>query len=50
MTIGQVEGKDAFVIISQIKLIDTKRFGTRLAILDKKLFREIRKAIGEFFQ
>ena len=40
-----IENKKAFVILSQIRLIDTKRLHDRLAILNKKKFEEIRKAI-----
>ena len=43
--IGLVEGRKAFVILSQIKLIDTKRLHDRLSILDKEKFEEIRKAV-----
>lgn len=45
--IGKVEGKNAFAILSQIKLIDTKRLHDRLAVLDKEKFEEIRKAIRD---
>lgn len=45
--IGKVEGKNAFAILSQIKLIDTKRLHDRLAVLDKEKFDEIRKAIRD---
>lgn len=42
---GIIEGQEAFAIVSQIRLIDTKRLHDRLAILDKEKFDEIRKAI-----
>ena len=42
---GVVEGQKAFVIISQIRLIDTKRLHDRLDIISKEKFEEIRKAI-----
>ncbi|MCR4334699.1 MAG: type II toxin-antitoxin system PemK/MazF family toxin [Patescibacteria group bacterium] len=45
INVGVVEGKKAFVILSQIRLIDTKRLHDRLAILNKEKFEEIRKAI-----
>lgn len=44
-SIGIVEGKEAFAILSQIRLIDTKRLHARLAVLDKDKFKEIKKAI-----
>lgn len=43
--IGVVEGKLAFAITSQLRLIDTKRLHDRLSVLDKEKFDEIRKAI-----
>jgi len=43
--IGKIEGKESFVITSQLRLIDTKRFTDRLAILDEDKFEEIRKAV-----
>lgn len=45
--IGNITGKKAFVILSQIRLIDTKRLHDRLAILDKNKFEIIRKAIRD---
>ena len=45
INIGVISGKDNFVIISQIRLIDTKRLHDRIAILDQNKFDEIRKAI-----
>ena len=44
-SIGIIEGKEAFVILSQIRLIDTKRLQDRLAVLDKGKFEETRKVI-----
>ena len=45
MPVGVVEEKEAFAILSQIRLIDTKRLHDRLIVLDKNRFEEIRKAI-----
>ena len=45
ISIGIIDGREAAVILSQIRLIDTKRLHDRLAILDKEKFNEIRKAI-----
>ncbi len=44
-SLGQVDGKIAFAIISQIRLIDTRRLINRIHIIDKNLFYEIRKAV-----
>lgn len=45
MAVGIIEGEEAFAILSQIRLIDTKRLHDRLIVLDKGKFDEIRKAI-----
>ena len=45
--LGIIEDQEAFVILSQIRLIDTKRLHDRLAILDKEKFEKIRKAIKD---
>lgn len=41
--IGNVDGKEAFAIISQIRLVDTKRFVNKASVLDKKTFEIVRK-------
>lgn len=46
-SIGIVEDREAFVILSQIRLIDVKRLGRRLSVLDKEKFEEIRKAVRD---
>ncbi len=43
--VGIVDNKPASAIISQIRLIDTKRFLGRVDILDLDTFNKIRKAI-----
>lgn len=43
--IGEIEGRECFAIISQLRLIDTKRFTDRLTIVDELIFEEIRKAV-----
>lgn len=43
--IGIIKDQEAFAILSQIRLIDTKRLHGRLAVLDKEKFKEIKKAI-----
>lgn len=43
--LGEIEGRQAFAIISQIRLIDTRRLTNRIGILEESLFSEIRKAI-----
>ena len=45
--VGKVAGREAFVILSQIRLIDTKRLHDRLSILDQEGFEKIRKAVRD---
>jgi mRNA interferase MazF len=42
---GIVDGKNASAIISQIRLVDTKRFINRAAVLSDEIFETMRKAI-----
>ena len=41
--IGLVEEKEAHALLSQIKVIDTKRLIRKIGQLDKKIFENIRK-------
>ena len=43
--IGKINFKRNFVVLSQLRLIDTKRLGGRLTVLGKDVFYEIRKTI-----
>jgi len=43
--LGIVDGKEAAVIISQIRLIDTKRLYKQITTLDKNIFADIQKAV-----
>lgn len=47
VALGKVDEKDAFAIISQIRLIDTKRLINKVGTLDEIIFEEIRKAIKD---
>jgi UDP-N-acetylbacillosamine transaminase len=42
--IGKIEGRESSVILSQIRLIDTKRLHDSLGYLNKLKFEEIKKA------
>ena len=44
ITAGLVEGKRAAVIVSQIRLIDTRRLINKVGTLERALFDPIRKA------
>ena len=43
--LGRVENREATALLSQIRLVDTKRLHDRLAVLAKDKFEEIKKAI-----
>jgi mRNA interferase MazF len=43
--LGKVSGKEASVIISQIRLLDRKRLINKIGVLNKEKFEEIRKAV-----
>jgi mRNA interferase MazF len=45
ISVGVIDGEESFAILSQIRLVDTKRFTDRLAVLDTETFDKIRKAI-----
>jgi mRNA interferase MazF len=45
--IGLVDGKEAKAIISQIKVVDTKRFVEKIDVLDKAIFSTIIKFIKD---
>lgn len=47
--IGQVQNEGASVIISQIKVIDTKRLIYKIGFLDKDIFSKITKTIKDLF-
>ena len=44
ISVGIVEGKQASALLSQMRLIDTKRFVNKVGFLDKAVFAIVRKA------
>jgi len=48
INIGMVGDKEAKAIISQMKIIDTRRLISKIGMLDKNMFEIIRKSIKEF--
>jgi len=49
IAIGLVDDVQAAAIISQIRLIDTKRLVEKIGFLDKIKFDDIRKAVKDLF-
>ncbi|PIQ68964.1 MAG: hypothetical protein COV91_01405 [Candidatus Taylorbacteria bacterium CG11_big_fil_rev_8_21_14_0_20_46_11] len=46
-SIGLVDGKEARALLSQSRVVDTKRFVRKIGYLDKEIFENIRKAVKE---
>jgi mRNA-degrading endonuclease toxin of MazEF toxin-antitoxin module len=44
-SVGMVGGQEAHALLSQIRVIDTKRLVSKIGYLDKSVFEEIRKAV-----
>ena len=45
--LGTVDGKEAWLITSQIRLIDTKRLINKIGVVEKEHFEKIRKTVKE---
>jgi mRNA interferase MazF len=45
IAIGEVGGRKATAIISQLRLIDTRRLDQHIATIDKEIFKTIRKTV-----
>ena len=44
---GIIDGKEAAAIISQIRLVDTRRLINRIGLLEHDIFESIRKAVKD---
>lgn len=47
VSVGIIGNRPAFAIISQLRLIDTKRLDQKIATLDKHVFENVRKAVKD---
>ena len=47
--LGEVDGKLAKAVLSQVKVIDTKRLINKVAVLSEDKFEVIRKAVRDLF-
>jgi mRNA interferase MazF len=43
--IGKVEGRDASVILSQAKIIDTKRLVRKIGVTDEITFKKVKECL-----
>jgi mRNA interferase MazF len=44
VTVGTIHGKEATALLSQIRVVDTKRLVRKIGYLNKGIFEDIRKA------
>lgn len=49
VSLGIVAGKNSFAIISQIRLIDTRRLVDKVGVLNEEVFIELKNRIREIF-
>ncbi len=47
LPLGEIEGREASVILSQVRLIDSKRLVRKMATLDEGLFEKVQDALKE---
>lgn len=47
--IGKIKEKEAMAILSQIKVIDTKRLLEKIDFVEKEVFERLRKAVKNLF-
>lgn len=45
--VGKVEGREAHALLSQIRVVDTRRLVRKIGYLDKAVFEEVRKNARE---
>ena len=43
--LGLIEGKEAFAVLSQVRLIDTKRLVKKITTIDRALFQKLKNAL-----
>lgn len=47
LSVGIVDGKEARALLSQMRLIDSKRLAKKIGYLDKNIFKQIRKTVKD---
>ena len=47
--VGIVDGKEARALLSQMRVVDSKRLVRKIGFLEKKVFESIRKAVKDIF-
>ena len=46
-SVGKIDGEEARALLSQIRVIDTKRLVRKIGYLDKEVFKHIRKTVKD---
>jgi len=44
-SLGKIDEREAFAIVSQIRLVDTKRLVNKIGFIDPKIFGELKKTV-----
>lgn len=47
--VGRIQGEQASALLSQVRVIDTRRLVEKVGFLDKEIFKELRKAARMLF-
>ena len=47
--VGKIQEKEATALLSQVRVVDTRRLVEKIGFLDKKIFDRIRKTARELF-
>lgn len=49
LPVGKIQGEDAVALLSQLRVLDTRRLVEKIGFLDKQTFSHIRKAVSGLF-
>ena len=49
ISVGKIQDKEASAILSQIRVVDTRRLVEKIGFLEKDMFGRIRKAVRKLF-
>ncbi|OGM96169.1 MAG: hypothetical protein A3B86_02535 [Candidatus Yanofskybacteria bacterium RIFCSPHIGHO2_02_FULL_38_22b] len=49
ISVGDVQGRQATALLSQMRIIDTRRLVEKVGFMDKQAFTELKKALKDLF-
>lgn len=49
ISVGDVQGRQASALLSQMRIIDTRRLVEKVGFMDKQVFAELKKALKNLF-